>query len=87
MVTLLVKPDDAERVDLAATQGIVHFVLRNGVDREQRKPTPVQFSELAGIVAKPQVIAAPAAKPAKPERKPYVVETFLGGAAKTESFQ
>ena len=35
VVTLLVKPEDAERVVLASTQGTVHFVLRNGVDREQ----------------------------------------------------
>jgi pilus assembly protein CpaB len=86
VVTLLVKPEDAERVDLASTQGIVHFVLRNGVDREQRKSEPLQFSQLAGKPAKPQ--AAPAVrKVAQAEvRKPYVVETFLGAAAKTESF-
>ena len=86
VVTLLVKPDDAERVDLASTQGIVHFVLRNGVDREQRKATPVMFSELAGLPAKPHVETV-AAKPAAPVKKPYVVETYLGAAAKTESFQ
>jgi pilus assembly protein CpaB len=86
VVTLLVKPDDAQKVDLAATQGIVHFVLRNGVDREQRKTVPVQFSELAGIPAKPLVAAETVVRKAAPERKPYVVETFLGAAAKTESF-
>lgn len=86
VVTLLVKPDDAERVNLAATQGIVHFVLRNGVDREQRKSTPVQYSELAGLPAKPPVLAGPVVHKA-PEHKAYVVETFLGTAAKAESFQ
>ena len=86
VVTLLVKPDDAERVDLASTQGIVHFVLRNGVDREQRKATPVMFSELAGLPAKPHVETV-VGKPAAPVKKPYVVETYLGAAAKTESFQ
>jgi len=86
VVTLLVKPDDAEKVDLAATQGIVHFVLRNGVDREQRKSVPILFSELAGIPTKPAVVAGPVVHKAAPERKPYVVETFLGTAAKTESF-
>jgi pilus assembly protein CpaB len=87
VVTLLVKPDDAERVDLASTQGIVHFVLRNGVDREQRKATPVAFSELAGEPAKPKVEQVVRKVPAAPVKKPYVVETFLGAAAKTESFQ
>jgi pilus assembly protein CpaB len=83
---LLVKPDDAELVDLASTQGIVHFVLRNGVDREQRKSTPVAFSQLAGEPVKPHVEAV-VRKAEAPVRKPYVVETFLGAAAKTESFQ
>lgn len=86
VVTLLVKPDDAQRVDLASTQGIVHFVLRNGVDREQRKATPIAFSELAGVPVKPHVEAA-VRKPEAPVKKPYVVETYLGAAAKTESFQ
>jgi pilus assembly protein CpaB len=84
VVTLLVKPEDAERVDLASTQGIVHFVLRNGVDREQRKSEPLQFSQLAGKPAKPPVTAA--VRKVAEVRKPYVVETFLGAAAKTESF-
>jgi pilus assembly protein CpaB len=88
VVTLLVKPDDAERVDLASTQGIVHFVLRNGVDREQRTSTPAQFSELTGLPVKPPPSAGPVRRAAQAEvKKPYIVETFLGGAAKTESFQ
>jgi pilus assembly protein CpaB len=86
VVTLLVKPDDAELVDLASTQGIVHFVLRNGIDREQRKATPVAFSQLAGEPIKPKVEAV-ARKAEAPVKKAYVVETFLGAAAKTESFQ
>lgn len=86
VVTLLVKPEDAERVDLASTQGIVHFILRNGVDRDQNKPVPVQFSELAGVPPKP-VASAPRRVAEVEVHKPYVVETFLGAAAKTESFQ
>ena len=86
VVTLLVKPDDAEKVDLAATQGIVHFVLRNGVDREQRKSVPILFSELAGVPTKPVAVGGPIVHKEAPARKPYVVETFLGTAAKTESF-
>ena len=88
VVTLLVKPEDAERVDMASTQGIVHFILRNGVDREQRETTPVQFSELAGGPVKPVAtgVVRRAGPVGPPVRKPYIVETFLGAAAKTESF-
>jgi len=86
VVTLLVKPEDAERVDLASTQGTVHFVLRNGVDREEFKGPPVVLSQLAGmpppvpekIVQKRlQLIAA----------KPYTVETILGTTPRTDNFQ
>lgn len=86
VVTLLVKPDDAQRVDLASTQGIVHFVLRNGIDREQLKEQATQFSELAGPLAKAPATVEAAKKVEVEAKKPYVVETFLGAAAKTESF-
>ena len=33
MVTLLLKPQDAQKLVLASTQGTIHFVLRSGADR------------------------------------------------------
>jgi pilus assembly protein CpaB len=84
VVTILVSPQDAERVDLAATQGIVHFVLRNGVDREDVKGTPVLLSQLSGITAPPEKAVQKVEKPAP---KPYTVETFMGPTIKTENFQ
>lgn len=86
VVTLLVKPEDAERVVLASTQGTVHFVLRNGIDREAFTGRPVLLSELSGI---------PAAAPDKPVHKavqlvvakPYSVETILGSKLRTDNFQ
>jgi pilus assembly protein CpaB len=84
VVTILVSPQDAVRVDLAATQGTVHFVLRNGVDREEVKGAPVLLSQLTGIIAQPEKAAPKAEKPAP---KPYTVETFMGTTVKTENFQ
>lgn len=88
VVTLLVKPEDAERVDLASTQGIVHFVLRNGVDREQFKGSPALFSELAG---NPSAPATPRVQVRRSVElvaaKPYSVETFMGPSVKTDNFQ
>jgi pilus assembly protein CpaB len=86
VVTLLVSPEQAEKVDLASTQGIVHFVLRNGVDDKQFDGPPALFAELSGLKTasgKP-VDARPAEHPAP---KPYVVETFMGSAVKTDNFQ
>lgn len=89
VVTLLVKPDDAERVDLASTQGIVHFVLRNGVDREEFKGPPAQFSQLAGILPKAPVerSEAPVHRTLVAAKQPYAVETFMGPTVKTDNFQ
>ena len=85
VVTLLVKPEDAQKVDLASTQGIVHFVLRNGVDREEFKGPPALFSQLAGTPPPPPPAAVRRA--ALIAVKPYQVETFMGSNVKTDNFQ
>ena len=88
VVTLLVKPEDAERVDLAATQGTVHFVLRNGADHANFDGPPAFFSELSGAPGTPA--AAPKAARKRLQlvaAKPYTVETFMGPTVKTDNFQ
>jgi pilus assembly protein CpaB len=86
VVTILVNPEDAEKVVLASTQGTVHFVLRNGSDRDQTKSTPVLLSQLSGSpMPSPERAVEKAA--ARPAPKPYTVETFLGPTVKTENFQ
>jgi len=87
VVTLLVSPDQAEKVDLATTQGIIHFTLRNGVDKEEFKGPPALFAELSGLKTSD---GKPVTKPVgeRPAPKPYVVETFMGGGAvKMDNFQ
>jgi pilus assembly protein CpaB len=78
VVTLLLKPEDAEKVVLASSEGVIHFVLRNGSDRtrmtEAAVATPVQTKPAharAGMVAKSQ---------------PYVVETVMGDKKVVNSF-
>lgn len=88
VVTLLVKPEDAERVVLASTQGTVHFVLRNGVDREQYTGPPVLLSQLSGVIAPTPAVDKPQVhKPMPFVAKPYTVETFLGAKQRTDDFQ
>jgi pilus assembly protein CpaB len=86
VVTLLVKPEDAERVVLASNQGTVHFVLRNGVDREEFKGPPALLAQLTSNGAPVPVKEAP--KP--PELlvvKTYTVETILGKQPRMDEFQ
>ena len=83
VVTLLVKPEDAERAVLASTQGTIHFVLRNGADQGQVQDTPVALSQLIPGVA----TAAPAPVLRLEKRKPaYVVETVSGNKQSETSF-
>jgi pilus assembly protein CpaB len=47
VLTLLVSPLEAERAVLASTQGTVHFVLRNGLDKEDSDSAPISLAWLA----------------------------------------
>ena len=85
VVTLLLTPQDAERVVLAANQGTIHFVLRNGSDRGLVKPVPVELSALSGA-------PAPSAASAMPHRiiapKPsHIIETIMGEKRMTAAFE
>ena len=75
-VTVLLSPDDAQKLVLAATQGTVQFVLRNGSDQQQQQQRPVWLRELqaGGGSAKP----ASGPKRVQAVRSAYVVETYEG---------
>jgi pilus assembly protein CpaB len=89
VVTLLVTPEDAEKVVLASSQGIVHFVLRNGKDRDKGTNAAVQLSQLEGG-APPKPVATPgpvrAPRPAAAHSS-YTVETINGSKQSMESFK
>jgi pilus assembly protein CpaB len=77
VVTLLLAPEDAEKLLLASNQGTVQFVLRNASDQVTPDTRPVNLKELQGRAAPPPVVARKAA-PA-PKRAPvYEVETYDG---------
>ena len=61
VVTLLLKPEDAEKVVLATNLGVIYFVLRNGVDGGQALSAPVGLDQLAGAAALPMNNATAAA--------------------------
>jgi pilus assembly protein CpaB len=86
VVTLLVKPYDAERVVLASAQGTVHFVLRNGSDHAQLADQPAQMSGLGEVAksASAPIRTRKIATPAAPTT--YSVETLRGDKHTVESF-
>lgn len=80
VVTLLLKPEDAEKLVLATSLGGIYFVLRNGADEEQALSPPVGLTQLAGAPAlSPDPGAAvPTNKLLHPNPRQYEVETILG---------
>ena len=90
VVTLLLSPDDSEKLLLATNQGTVQFVLRNASDQDKPVIKPVNMKELqtGATPATPVVVArkAPtAAAPPKPANI-YEVETYDGTKKNTVKF-
>lgn len=86
VVTLLLTPEDAQKLMLASTQGGIQFVLRNGADHTKVKATPVQMAQLSGAQADPTpAVVTP--RPRLPIKDTYAVETILGDKRTTKSFE
>lgn len=79
VVTLLLKPEDAEKIVLASSEGAIHFVLRNGADR----------SRVTNLQAVLPVVAQQGhshAKAAATKSQAYLVETVMGDKKVINSF-
>jgi pilus assembly protein CpaB len=96
VVTLLLKPEDGEKLVLASTQGQIQFVLRNGADQATPETRPVDMNDLMAGVKKPIAPKAITARPravAKVEKeKPrtvvyYEVETIKGANRSVDKFE
>jgi pilus assembly protein CpaB len=85
VVTLLVTPDDAEKIALASSEGKITLTLRNPLDVE---PTATEGARMAGLLGKPGPPPVPVAAPGRrvmktpkapappPPPKPYTVEAI-----------
>jgi pilus assembly protein CpaB len=91
VVTLLVSPEDGERLTLAAASGKIHLALRNLIDVADASPAPVYGTNIflgAAPVAAPAPRAvtlkrAPAPPPLPP---PFTVQTIRGDKVETQTF-
>jgi pilus assembly protein CpaB len=88
VVTLLLNPRDSQKLVLAAQQGSVQFVLRNGADQNKAEPKPVFASQLiadnAPPTTKPHLAVTARRAPRPPEF--YTVETIAGDKHTVEKF-
>lgn len=90
VITLLVSPDDAQKLTLAATEGKVQLVLRNPLDIGERKPVAIRSVSLYRAPApvsdtrthKRRELAKKAVDPPSV----FVVERILGDKRDTVKF-
>ena len=81
-VTLLLKPEDTQRLVLASTLGTIHFVLRNGSDHVVVLVAPVRTTDLSGTL-RPDA----SKKVHQATKEPYEVETFMGDKRSSTKFE
>lgn len=79
VVTLLLNPEDSQKVQLAGTQGQIQFVLRNGTDGKNVELHPTRLDQLAGLVKPPEPpVKKGKAKATPPPQATYVLEVIQG---------
>lgn len=87
VITVLVTPEQAQRIALAQEEGVLYFSLRNGGDGELREDKPTLFSEIGGIPAPPIGKRRPLGlePPFPPAGTPVV--TVFGNQSSTQFFR
>jgi pilus assembly protein CpaB len=93
VVTLLVSPDDAQRLTLASTQGHIQLALRNPLDTKQENVAASKSNSLYKNVSEPTSAAAPrsrlkhvAVQAPPPTPTAYTVEVYKGDKKEEDKF-
>jgi pilus assembly protein CpaB len=88
VVTLLVTPEQADKLTMASTAGTIHLALRNTIDTKETNPPPVFHTALLlGETRAPRAARRHAAPEVKPKPKPdYVVEVIRGSQREVQKF-
>jgi pilus assembly protein CpaB len=85
VVTLLVTPENSQRLQLASSQGNIQFVLRSGADHEQAEIMPTRLDQLFPS-DKPPVTKA-VKRTARQAPPMYMLEVIQGTKRSEEKFQ
>lgn len=92
VMTLLVSPEDAQKLTLASQEGRIQLALRNPLDTEQAKPPAVRNATLYGAAAPPANNVKPVkikriSDPPPPTRpSKFTVEIIKGNEKKSVDF-
>jgi pilus assembly protein CpaB len=87
VITLLVTPDDAAKLTMAATEGKIQLALRNTIDTKSSNPAPIMEAALFAPAGGAPVHMASRPHAAAPSAPPtYTVEVIVGTKRETKSF-
>jgi len=91
VVTLLLSPEDSQRLLLTSAQGTIQFVLRSGADQKKVAINPTRLDQLLGSAkpaAPPVSTRARTVKAAPPPKPPDVfsVEVIQGSQRSVQKF-
>jgi pilus assembly protein CpaB len=86
VVTLLVTPENSQRLQLASSQGNIQFVLRSGADHEQAEVTPTRLDQLFPS-DKPPVVKAVKRTARQAPPPMYMLEVIQGTKRSEEKFK
>jgi pilus assembly protein CpaB len=95
VVTLLLSPEDSQKLLMASTQSTIQFVLRNGADQGKEIVRPTRLDEMIATAKPPVPVPTPApgrhraVKPAPQTPPPpsvYVVEVIQGQTRSEQKF-
>ena len=89
VITLLVSPDDASKLIMAANDGKIQLALRNTVDTKKNDPKAIVQAALFspnGALAAPERPKVAGRKGPPPPPPPYVIEVITGNKRENKSF-
>ena len=89
VITLLVTPDEATKLTLAAADGRIQLALRNTIDTKKNEPPTIQQAELftpTGSKMPVRPTGGVRKAPAPPAPPPYVIEVITGNKRENKSF-
>jgi pilus assembly protein CpaB len=83
VVTLLLTPEDSQKIQLATTQGVIQFVLRNGTDTKTAELHPTRLDQLVPMPKPPVVVVKNGKRVAVVKAQPTYVLEVIQGTQKT----
>lgn len=93
VITLLVSPDDAQKLTLASQEGRIQLALRNPLDTRKESIAPTKASSLspnsqvAAVAPKPKIHKAAEKVTPPPPPAPFQVEVIRGGKRDETKFK